>query len=600
MASENSPTALFKRSGRLLYRKYREFFLPTLLASISSSMAIIIDSIIVGNMLGSNEMASVNLCLPVMQAYITLAILVGMGSSTLIAIALGRRDAATANSIFTTAALVALFFGLLLTVVMVPFSDSISRLLTTDQTLLPLVSSYIHVFLYGGVLFFFVPIFAYILRTDGMVKLASMLLIITNLVNLLLDIVFIGPCGMGIAGSALATVCGYAAGAGFLIFYACSKRRTLHFVPLLRRPWKETLSRIGKIVNSGFPAALSGALITVKILCINLLIGYLSGNSGLIVFSVCLSCLSFVSMFISGTAGAMMPIMGTLYGERDFKGVKLIFGYTLRFALLMTAGIIVLFEFMPAHVFALFGVTDPELLIVGIPSLRLFSISLFGVTISFLLIFHYMTIQRQLIASTLSALEGVLVLIPAAWLLSSVMGITGVWLAFILAEIVALCVTYMISRKVVKRSGGKYQDMLLIERNDPQLLCDISLKATKQNASNLSTEVIQVLKNCSLDDSIAMKAGIALEEMIDNAATYVLNRKHTVDVDVRISSIEEGVVISMRDNGVYFNPLEYQAEEKEFSIDGIMLLRAIASKLTYNRVLALNQTLIVINKDKNI
>lgn len=52
----------YKRSGRLLYRKYREFFLPTMLASISSSMSLIVDSIIVGNMLGPAQMASVNLC----------------------------------------------------------------------------------------------------------------------------------------------------------------------------------------------------------------------------------------------------------------------------------------------------------------------------------------------------------------------------------------------------------------------------------------------------------------------------------------------------------------------------------------------------------
>lgn len=586
--------SLYQRSGKLLYRKYRAFFLPTILASISTSMSIIVDSVIVGNMLGAAPMASVNLCLPVMQVFITLAVLIGMGASTLIAIALGRRDSPRADTVFSTAVFALLFCGLLLTAT-ASGSGFIARWLTDDNTLQILVSEYLQTLFLGSCPIIFVPAFVYILRTDGMARLASAVLIAANITNLLLDIVFIGPCGLGIAGSSLATVCGYAVGMSMLLLYAGSKSRTLH-LHLKKISFRQLCEHAGNIVRTGCPAAVSSGLTALKIFCMNLLIGYVAGSTGLIVFSVCISCLSFVSMFISGTAGTMMPLVGTLYGERDFQGVRLVLGYTFRFGMLTTACIVVLFELMPEYVFALFGVTDPAMLVMGIASLRLFAVSLFGVTATFLMLYYFMTIQRPGIATTLSVTEGCAILIPLAWLLSSLMGITGVWVAYILTEIGALGILYIQTLRAKKRSGGRLHDILLIERSAPEQLYDVSLKATPEDAARLSAEAINVLTANGLDPDSAMKVGIALEEIVDNTARYAPNRKRNVNIDVRISSAGGNLLIAVRDDGAFFNPVEYEPEEKECSIDGILLLRTLADSLSYNRVLALNQTMISICK----
>ncbi len=578
----------------MLYRKYRAFFLPTILASVSTSMGIIVDSIIVGNMLGPNPMAGVNLCMPVLQMFFTLAALIGIGASTLIAIALGRRDSERANSLFTTSLLALLLIALLLTAA-APWAGGIARWLTPDETLQPLAGAYLQVVFWGNGLILLVTAFTYILRTDGMVRLSSAILIVANVINLGLDVVFIGPCRMGIAGSALATVCGYAGGALMLIGYARSKQRTLR-LNLHTGRISRLFRQAGEIVRSGSPAALSGALVAVKVFCINLLVGIIAGSQGVVVFTVCLSCLSFVSMFVGGTAGTMMPILGTLYGERDYLGIRLIFNYTLRFGMLTTGCIVLLFEFLPATVFSLFGVTDPALLAIGVPSLRLFAVSLFGMTVTYLMMYYFMTTQRSTIALTLSVLEGIAIIVPLAWLLSAAMGITGIWVAYILAEAGALGVLYWLTRRERKRSAGRFPDMLLIERSGPELLYDISLKATRENASGMSAEAMAVLESNGLRREQAVKAGIALEEIVDNTARYAPNRKRSVNVDVRISSVDDELLIAVRDDGAFFNPVEYSPGEKEFDIDSILLLKALSSSLSYNRVLALNQTLITIRK----
>lgn len=597
MAQDTVSEAAYRRSGRLLYRKYREFFLPTMLASISSSMSLIVDSIIVGNMLGPAQMAGVNLCLPVFQAHIALAILLGMGASTLISIALGGREHRTADAVFSTSVSLLLLCGVLLSLILAPFSDSVAGWITKDSLLQPMVADYLGVLLYGSTFIMAVPAFSYILRTDGMVRLASVSLVVANLTNLVLDVVFIGPFRMGIAGSALATICGYVVGFVTLAAYVRSKHRTLHFMPLWRMKWKENVARTGQIARTGFPGALSSVLVTIKIFFINYLVGRIAGHEGLAVFSVCISCLSFVSMFISGTAGAMMPIAGALYGDRDFKGVRLIFLYTLRLALVLTAVIVLMFELLPAPVFSLFGIADAGILELGVPALRIFGISLFGVTVSFLMIYYYMTVKRHTIADTLSVTEGLLVVIPAAWILSGLMGIEGIWTAFVVAEAVSLGILYFMTVRVRRRSGDRDMDMLLIERSAPELLYDVSLKATREDSVRLSAEAIKVLQAAGLDESRSMKAGIALEEMVANLSVYPPNQGRRVDVDVRIALSGSDLIISLRDNGASFNPVEYRPEETGFSIDGITLLRMLAMEMKYSRVLALNQTVIAIRKN---
>ena len=89
-----------------------------------------------------------------------------------------------------------------------------------------------------------------------------------------------------------------------------------------------------------------------------------------------------------------------------------------------------------------------------------------------------------------------------------------------------------------------------------------------------------------------MKAGLALEEMTANLASYPDN-KRAADIDIRISNADGKIILAIRDNGRAFNPVEYSpSEESEYRTDGIMLLKAIAKNIQYNRVLSLNQTII--------
>lgn len=77
------------RNSKIIDKKYKEFFIPTILTAMSSSLILMADSIFVGNMLGANELAAVNCCIPIQQVFLTVSELLGLGGSTAISVATG-------------------------------------------------------------------------------------------------------------------------------------------------------------------------------------------------------------------------------------------------------------------------------------------------------------------------------------------------------------------------------------------------------------------------------------------------------------------------------------------------------------------------------
>jgi len=94
----------YKKSGKLVSQKFREFFYPTVLASMAAQLGTIINGIIVGNLISPHAMAAISACMPLSQITYALAVLISIGASGLIAIAAGKRDNEEANFIFGTVA----------------------------------------------------------------------------------------------------------------------------------------------------------------------------------------------------------------------------------------------------------------------------------------------------------------------------------------------------------------------------------------------------------------------------------------------------------------------------------------------------------------
>lgn len=514
-----------------------------------------------------------------------------MGSSGLIAIAAGKRDNDGANYIFTTVVAVSVFFGVLWAILLVPNSYALAIFLSSAEDLRALVHEYLTVLVWRVPLYLMFFTWQTLIRTDGFAKVVSRGILTGQITNVILSFVLVSS-GFGVTGATVALISGDIIAMSYVAKkYFSSSERSRKFCPVFK-DFGKFAGQVGKIVKSGIPIASGTALISVKVWAIYQILGSTGGADAMTLYAICMACLSVISMCIAGCNGAMMPIIGMLYGEKDFSSVRILIKYVLRFALTLSGIFVVFAEFFPQVILSIYNVPAAQVE-AGEIALRLFAISLIGVTITFLVMYYYSTIQRRTVANILSWTEGIIVVVPAAWLLSKTFGLNGIWLAFILAELAGFFVVWLYTRHICKNSGGKLDDIFLIEKAGPDILYDVSFKADEDNAVKLYSEAVSVLKSNGIAENVYLKVGVALEEMTLNIEK--LNAGKKIDADLRIKRGDDKIIIAFRDNGKSFNPLEYSvAEEENLHTDGIMLLKNLAGDIKYNRVLSLNQTIVEI------
>lgn len=580
---------MFERKGFLLLKRFNSYFLPTILMSVALSMSIVVDGIIVGNMLGQDALAAVNLGLPLMQGFAAIFVFIGMGGSILSAWHLGRHESMLAGSVFTLSTLLLGCISLLCSIAGILFSNDLAALLAGGTTLARPLQQYMLPLLWGAPLLIVVPGISYFVRADGHPCLASAILITANIVNLVCDILFIHLLD-NIAGAGIATVTGYGAGLLLAGCYLLSPRRCLKFSLNSGSVQANFLN----ILRSGLPGGLSIGLQFVKFFCLNILVISVAGKSGMVAFSVCLACLSLASMFISGASQTMMPIMGVLYGEGDYAGMKIIFKRALQVLMPCTAALIAMLMLFPHQLLFIFGINGNDLFL-GVHAVRCYAPSLIWEAFTMLMIYYAQTIRKPAVAIITTFIQNVVVLLPCAWLLSYWFGLDGIWLSFSVTGFVSTITLFALTRHEAARSDGKVAGLLMLPPRNAYADClDVSIRNTLENAVGLSARATAFCHEHGVEQALALRVGIIIEEMAVNTIRYGGHKPFSTMIDVSLCIAEHEITISFRDAGRPFSPLDYKAEDNSPVLGGIPLIRVLGAQLTYSYALGFNNSCVVL------
>ena len=582
----------YTKSNTLVNKRFRAFFIPALLAAMATQMGVFFDGIIMGQLIDSAAMASASACQPLTQFTAALTVLISTGSVGLIAVAAGNGKRDEANRAFSLAFYVTIGLGLVITATLLPMARSVVRVLTPVPELWESVHAYLHILLWRFPFCMLLMLMADLVCADGMEKLSTVAVSIQQLANIALDYILIRFLGLGIEGAAMATVFSDIAGLGFMLWrYFGSKQRTFRLAGVLPSGLKAVFRGIGQIVKSGVATASGYALVAVRLWFLMRMTGDVGGSDGTEVLAANMLFLTLLSMFSGGINQSVLPLVGVLFGEKDYLSIRMLIRYVFRILLAIVGASVLFAMLFPQVILAVAGLPQ-DLIERSVNDVRLYSVSLIGTGITFLTIYYYTTVSQTTAAGILAWTEGLLAVLPAVWLFSRAFGMTGVWLGLIFAEIAGFAVTWIYTRRVCAKSGGKLTDFYLIEKNGSELLYDASIKATREDAAGISADVIGILEEKGVDRIPVEKAGIVLEETAVNLAR--LNKK-PVDMDVRVLENGNELVLALRDNGIPFNPVEYVPAEQEGTDsrgDGIMVLRSVAGRIDYSLVLALNQTII--------
>jgi putative MATE family efflux protein len=580
---------MYERNYNLISNKFKEFFLPTLLMSMAINTSTFIDTLIVGNTLGPINISAMALIAPIITFINLIYWMIGLGGSLLVSVSKAERNEEKADMYFTLSMVLLAVIGVLFSAFGIIFLDNIVATLTTNPALAVLVKKFLGVYFLGSPFLFVLMGIAYFIRADGKPRLSFYALLISNVVNLILDLVFILGFGMDIGGAALATISGYAVGTVFIMQYFFTKDRTMHFTSLV----KCKLSLVYDIITSGFPSASGQLFLTIKLFLINTFIALVAGKQGLTAFSVYYNSMFMVYIFLIGTAQSMSPIASIYYQEKDYSGVKFTIERSLKIVLASGTAFTILFLAFPSLLLNMFGVNDPADMAVGINALRILSLSIIGTGITFLMMFYTQAIQRKKLSFAISIMEGLLIPVACAYLLSGIMGVDGIWISLVVAEIGTIVVIYLATKIISERSKGKFSGFFLLGNYRDTPVLDVTIHSSVEDVVGLSQKLIDFTKENGVDAKVALRIGMAVEEMAVNTIKFNNNEIECIDI---LSKIEEDeITIAFKDPGKEFNPSTYTCEEKN-SFENIEVLQKIADDISYARLIGLNSTVITIKR----
>lgn len=424
-------------------RLFTKMFFPTLLGMFSGSVMNITDGIFVGQRVGSDALAAINIAAPIFMLVTGIALMFGIGASVRASVSLAQNRAGEANREITMALAVSIAVVTLLSALVIFNLDAVAYLFGSTHRLLPLVKEYLlwvtlgmpfSCILFSGMFY---------VRLDGAPKFAMWCEIIGALLNILLDYIFIYPLGMGVMGAALASSLSCVVGSllimGYLLFYTKRVRLCRLRAAFTRgSQWLYTTWMQVKLGLSGFLGELA---ISLMLVLGNYVFSGLLGESGVAAYSIACYCSPLFFMISNAIAQSAQPIISYDYGARRWNRVrstlKLVLTVAIACALMMTVGIV----FFSGPLVSMFVKDDPVTYALAVKGMPLFAADLLFLAINVTMIGYFQSVKRGTWATVFTALRGYVFLFICFVVLPRIWGVNGAWLAIPAAEgLTCLCI----------------------------------------------------------------------------------------------------------------------------------------------------------------
>ena len=417
-------------SDNNINRQFYNYLWAYILVALSGCLGNLVDGIIVGNLINEDGVSAINLSKPINQLIFTLHLLINAGAGMLVAYALGKQNTADARRFFTRALTISVGMGLTLTIVGgVMFPAETARLLCSNEQILPLARDYMQVLLLGNPAFILMWGLSTMVGVDGQPRLVSVAVIIDNVVNLCLDIVFIQWLGWGITGSSAATVVGHLVGIAILFsHWHRHKRLQLDF------SLDDLQPSVRRIISQGAPLAVASISLTLLLLSANTIVLSTLGRTGIFAFAVCMNLLQVYNLFLSGTCQTLQSLGAIQVGKGNAEGLSVVLHKAFRFITVAMAVTCVFVWIDPQAIAALFGAEEPDMIHETDHALRIFALSFVPFCYIYTIMIVYKLYSHHKMALFISfALS--LTVIPVLWIISKLIP-EMLWYSYLIAYVI--------------------------------------------------------------------------------------------------------------------------------------------------------------------
>ena len=429
--------------GKLLFT----MSLPIMISMLVQALYNVVDSMFVARV-SENALTALSIAFPIQNLMIAVSVGLGVGLNAVVSRALGAKDTKGVNRAATNGIMLMFICGLLFMLGGATLVRPYFEMQTDIEEIVTSGIDYTSIVMMGSMGVFMQILFERLLQSTGRTMLTMFSQGIGAIINIIFDPIFIfgyfGFPKMGVAGAAYATVLGQwvAALLGLILNIRMNPEVSINMKGF--RPHGAT---IRLILSIGIPSVVMQSIGSVMTFLMNqILIAF--SSTAVAVFGVYFKLQSFVFMPVFGLTNGTVPIVAYNFGARKGERMKKTIQYSVYAAIaIMICGALI-FQSIPDKLLMLFDASD-EMLRVGVPALRIISLSfpLAGFGIGAGAVFQ--ALGFSVYSMVISLIRQLVVLIPCAYLIGMLTGdVTGVWWAFVVAEVVSLTVSALYLRRV--------------------------------------------------------------------------------------------------------------------------------------------------------
>ncbi len=419
--------------GKLLFR----YSSPAIIAMFVNSTYNLVDTIYVGQGVGTTALAAMAVSFPIQMILLAVAQVVGMGSASIISRGLGAGDNRKASRVAGASFANVLIAAGVSTILGLLFLKPLLRLFGATELVLPLAQDYMKTIMAGCVFFMFAVSTNNVVRSEGNARVAMTSMLTGAITNILLDPLFIFVFRMGIRGAAIATVISNLCAVTFLTIYFLRGKTLLRVTIKDIRPDPETFWEMFSVGVPSFARVVAGSLFAVVL---NHSVTHYGTELHLAITGVAHKILQVLFLPLVGLVQGLQPIVGFNYGARNHQRVKEAFWKGVEGATaIASAGFAVIMLF-PKPTLMLFN-TDPQLVQEGSGILRILAMMLPLIGFQTVGASLFQAIGKGIPALLLSMARQILFLVPLILVLPLFIRLSGVWFAFPISDILATGVT---------------------------------------------------------------------------------------------------------------------------------------------------------------
>ncbi|WP_179334078.1 MATE family efflux transporter [Winogradskyella costae] len=429
--------------GKLLIRQA----VPASIGILVMSLNILVDTIFVGNWIGSTAIAAINVVLPVSFFIAALGMAIGIGGSSIISRALGANNAVKALKTFGNQLTLTLLFTVTFAVFGLYFVDTLIPAFGGKGNIFGPAKVYYEIILYGVPILGFVMMGNNVIRAEGKPKFAMYAMLIPSVGNLVLDYIFINILDYGMAGAAWATTGSYVVAFLFIFWYFLSDNSELK---INLSHFKLEKSIVSEIASLGFVTLARQAVVSVTFLLVNNALFNFGGETSVTAYAIVGRMMMFVLFPVFGITQGFIPIAGFNYGAEKYQRVKESIYTAIKYATVLGTVVFIGLMFFPETITKWFT-SDPDVIRITPNNMRwafaavpILALQLIGAA-------YFQAVGKALPALLLTLTRQAIFFIPLMYILPVYFGELGIWIAFPVSDVLSTLVTgYFLKREINK------------------------------------------------------------------------------------------------------------------------------------------------------